>query len=30
MERHREQWELVDSTLRALWFAGLEPAPEGI
>ncbi|MDX1661354.1 MAG: PadR family transcriptional regulator [Gemmatimonadota bacterium] len=30
LARHRRQWELVDSTLRALWFEGLEPAPQGV
>ena len=30
LERHRRQWELVDSTLRALWFEAVEPAPQGV
>lgn len=30
LERHRRQWDVVDSTLRAIWFAGSEQAPEGV
>jgi DNA-binding PadR family transcriptional regulator len=27
LARHREQWQVVDRTLRGLWSAGLGPAP---
>ena len=29
LRRHRRQWEVVDSTLRELWFLGLEPIRQG-
>ena len=29
LARQRRQWEIVDSALRGLWFAGLAPAPQG-
>ncbi len=30
LARHQRQWEVVDSTLRAVWFEGLGPALQGI
>ena len=30
LARHRRQWEVVDSALRALWFEGLVPAPRDL
>ena len=28
--RQQRQWDLVDSALRGIWFAGLNPAQQGV
>ena len=30
LTRQREQWQVVDSTLRGVWFSGLEQAIQGV
>ena len=30
LERHQRQWRLVDSTLRGVWRAGIEPELQGV
>ena len=29
LEKQQRQWDLVDSALRSIWFAGLNPAAQG-